>query len=108
MSDKPPASSYSAVVKLVRGLETELEAYEKNKDRRSLVNASEEQLNRYATAREAAAVLNRALQVLGARLDGMPVNLLLRTITVLSKISNLLAPPDAEPPSTPHHRRSHR
>jgi hypothetical protein len=109
MSDKHLASLYSSVVKLALGLETELEAYEKDNDRRSLVNALKEQLllNRYAAACEAAAVLNAAFQVVAARLDGMPVNMLLRTITLLreisdeSEISNL-SPPDAVPSSTPH------
>ena len=109
MSDKLPASSYSSVVKLAPDLETDLEAYEKDKDRKSLLKALDEQLllNRYAAGCEAAAVLNAAFQVLAARMDGMPVNMLLRTITMLSKISNLLAP-DAVLPSTPHHRRSRR
>jgi len=109
MGDKPPSPSYSSPVECALGLENVLKAYEKDKDRRSLVNASEEQLllNRYAAACEAAAVLNAALQVLGARLDGMSDNALLKTITVLSNISNL-SPPDAVLPSTPHHRRSRR
>jgi hypothetical protein len=66
MSDKPPILS-SSLVELVLALETELEAYEKDKDRRSFVNASEEQLLliRHAAACEAAAVLNAAFQVLG-------------------------------------------
>jgi hypothetical protein len=69
-------------------LKSELEAYDRDKDRRSLLGALKEQflLNRYAAASQAEKNRNLALQILFNRMERMSDKMLLKTVRVLSEI----------------------
>src|SRR5215475_10550857 len=91
VSDQVSPSSYRSPVEPAPGLKSELEAYDRDKDRRSLVRALREQflLNRYAAALEAENVRKLGLQILFNRIERMSDNMLLNTIRELSEISAL-------------------
>ena len=82
------ASSYCSPVEPALTLESELEAYDRDKDRRPLLNALKEQflLNRYVAASQAEKNRNLALQILFNRMERMSDKMLLRTVRVLSDI----------------------
>jgi hypothetical protein len=63
------------------------EAYERDKDRRPLLNAVKEQflLSRLAAASKAEAARDLAIQVLQEKMEHMPDTMLLKTIKVLSE-----------------------
>ena len=69
-------------------LKSELEAYDRDKDRRYLLGALKEQflLNRYVAASQAEKNRNLALQILFNRMERMSDKMLLKTIMVLSEI----------------------
>jgi hypothetical protein len=107
MCDHPPVSSYSSRVELALSLKSELEAYEKDKDRRPLINALREQflVNRNAAACQAEIVRDAALRVLFARMEHMSDNMLLRMIRELTEMGALeltavtgIAMPEARTP----------
>jgi hypothetical protein len=85
------ASSYRSPVEAALSLKSELEAYDGDKDRRSLVGALKEQflLNRYVAASQAENNRNLALRILLNRMEKMSDNMLLRTIRHLSEIGAL-------------------
>jgi hypothetical protein len=82
------ASSYCSPVEPALTLKSELEAYDRDKDRRPLLNALKEQflLNRYVAASQAEKNRNLALQILFNRMERMSDKMLLRTVRVLSDI----------------------
>jgi hypothetical protein len=100
MSPQTPASSYSSLVEPsdIGNLSAPAAMSPSTPEEQFL-------LKRYATACQAETVRNAALRSLGARLEHMSDNMLLRTIKELSEIGNLSAPA-AVSPSTPHHRRA--
>jgi hypothetical protein len=69
-------------------LKSELEAYDRNKDRRPLLDSLKEQflLNRLVTALQAENTRNLGLQILFSRMEHMPDKTLLKTVRVLSEI----------------------
>ena len=69
-------------------LKSELEAYDRDKDRRSLLGALKEQflLNRLVAASQAEKNRNLALQILFSRVKHMSDKKLLKTVRVLSEI----------------------
>ena len=69
-------------------LKSELEAYDSDKDRRSLLCALKEQflLNRLVAASQAENTRNLGLQILFTRMERMSDKMLLRTLRVLSEI----------------------
>ena len=69
-------------------LKCELEAYDRYKDRRSLLGALKEHflLNRYVAASQAEKNRNLALQILFNRMERMSDKMLLKTVRVLSEI----------------------
>jgi hypothetical protein len=82
------ASSYRSPVEPALSLKSELEAYDRDKDRRSLLGALKEQflLNRYVAASQAEKNRTLALQILLPRMERMSDKMLLRTVRVLSEI----------------------
>jgi hypothetical protein len=72
-------------------LKSELEAYDRDKDRRSLLGALKEQflLNRLVAASQAENTRNLGLQILFNRMEHMSDKLLLKTIRMLSEIGAL-------------------
>jgi hypothetical protein len=69
-------------------LKSELEAYDRDKDRGSLLSALREQflLNRLVAASQAENTRNLGLQILFSRMERMSDKMLLRTLRVLSEI----------------------
>ena len=69
-------------------LKSELEAYDRDKDRRSLLGALKEQflLNRYVAASQAEKNRCLALQILFNQMERMSDKMLLKTVRVLSEI----------------------
>jgi hypothetical protein len=69
-------------------LKSELEAYDRDKDRRSLLGALKEQflLNRLVAASQAENTRNLGLQILFNRMEHMSDKMLLKTIRMLSEI----------------------
>ena len=69
-------------------LKSELEAYDSDKDRRSLLGALKEQflLDRLVAASQAENTRNLGLQILFNRMEHMSDKMLLKTIRVLSEI----------------------
>src|SRR5215475_11886975 len=82
-----PASSYRSPVEAALSLESELEAYDRDKDRKALLNAVKEQflLNRLVAASQAENTRNLGLQILFNRMDNMSDKTLLKTIRKLDK-----------------------
>ena len=91
VSTQLAASSYRSPVEAALSLKSELEAYDGDKDRRSLIGALKEQflLNRYVAASQAESNRNLALRILFNRMEKMSDNMLLRTIRHLSEIGAL-------------------
>ena len=69
-------------------LKSELEAYDRDKDRRSLLGALKEQflLDRLVAASQAENTRNLGLQILFNRMEHMSDKMLLKTIRMLSEI----------------------
>ena len=69
-------------------LKSELEAYDSDKDRRSLLGALKEQflLDRLVAASQAENTRNLGLQILFNRMEHMSDKMLLKTIRILSEI----------------------
>ena len=69
-------------------LKSELEAYDRDKDRRSLLGAVKEQflLDRLVAASQAENTRNLGLQILFNRMEHMSDKMLLKTIRMLSEI----------------------
>jgi hypothetical protein len=82
------ASSNRSPVEPALGLKSELEAYDRDKDRRMLLGALKEQflLERYVAASQAEKNRNLALQILFNRMERMSDKMLLKTVMVLSEI----------------------
>ena len=82
------ASSYRSPVEPALSLKSELEAYDRDKDRRSLLGALKEQflLNRYVAASQAEKNRCLALQILFNQMERMSDKMLLKTVRVLSEI----------------------
>jgi hypothetical protein len=82
------ASSNRSSVEPALSLKNELEAYDKDKDRRPLLNALKEQflLNRLVAASQAENTRKLALQFLFNRMERMSDKMLLKTVRVLSEI----------------------
>src|SRR6516225_2492973 len=82
------ASSYCSPVEPALTLKSELEAYDRDKDRRPLLNALKEQflLNRYVAASQAEKNRNLALQILFNQMERMSDKMLLKTVMLLSEI----------------------
>src|SRR3974377_1473653 len=72
-------------------LKSELEAYDRDKDRRPLLGALKEQflLNRLVAATQAENTRYLALQILFNRIEHMSDKMLLKTVRVLSEIGAL-------------------
>ena len=85
------ASSYRSPIEPALSLKTELEAYDRDKDRRSLLCALKEQflLNRLVAASQAENTRYLALQILFNRIEHMSDKMLLKTVRVLSEIGAL-------------------
>ena len=82
------ASSYRSPVEPALSLKSELEAYDRDKDRRPLLGALKEQflLNRYVAASQAEKNRTLALQSLFNQMERMSDKMLLKTVMVLSEI----------------------
>lgn len=82
------AEVYRSPVDVALSLESELEAYDKDKDRRALLNAVKEQflLNRLVSASQAENTRGLGLQILRNRMEHMSDNMLVKTIKQLSKM----------------------
>jgi hypothetical protein len=80
-------SSYRSPVEAALGLESELEAYARDKDRRPLLNALKEQflLNRLVATSQAENTRDLALQILRNRMEQLSHNTLLKAVKVLSE-----------------------
>jgi hypothetical protein len=87
VSAQVSASSYRSPVDAALSLESELEAYDRDKDRRPLLNALKEHflLNRLVTASQAENNRNLALRILFDRMERMSDSMLLKTFKVLSE-----------------------
>ena len=85
------ASSYPSPVEAAFSLKSELETYERDKDRRALVRALKEQflINRLVAASQAETNRNLALQILFNRMEHMSDKMLVKTIRVLGEIGAL-------------------
>src|SRR6516165_6955833 len=85
------ASSYRSPVEAALSLESELEAYDRDRDRKSLLNAVKEQflLNRLVAASQAENTRNLGLQILFNRMEQMSDKVLLKTIKELGKTGAL-------------------
>jgi hypothetical protein len=81
------AKVYRSPVEAALSLKSELEGYERDKDRRPLVNAVMDQflLNRLVASSQAESVRDLALQLLRDRMDHMSGSTLLKAIKVLSE-----------------------
>ena len=82
------ASSCRSPVEPALSLKSELEAYDRDKDRGSLLGALKEQflLNRLVAASQAENSRNLGLQILFSRMEHMSDKMLLKTIRMLSEI----------------------
>ena len=82
------ASSSRSPLEPPLSLKSELEACDRDKDRRGLLGALKEQflLNRLVAASQAEKNRNLALQILSNRMERMSDKMLLKTVMVLSKI----------------------
>jgi hypothetical protein len=82
------ASSYRSPVEPALSLKSELEAYDRDKDRRPLLNALKEQflLMRLVASSQAENTRNLGLQILFNRMERMSDKMLLKTVRVLSEI----------------------
>ena len=87
MSGQVSASSYRSPVEAALSLKSELEAYDREKDRKPLLNAVKEQflLNRLVAASQAENTRNLGLQILSNRMENMSDKVLLKTIRKLGK-----------------------
>ena len=85
------APSYRSPVEPALSIKSELEAYDRHKDRRVLLGALKEQflLNRLVAASQAENTRKLALQTLFNRLEHMSDKTLLNTIRMLSEIGSL-------------------
>src|SRR6516164_6894558 len=81
------ASSYRSPVEAALSLESELEAYDRDKDRKSLLNAVKEHflLNRLVAASQAENTRTLGLQILFNRMEHMPNKMLLKAVGKLGK-----------------------
>ena len=81
------ASSYRSPVEAALSLESELEAYDRDKDRKSLLNAAKDQflLNRLVAASQAENTRNLGLQILFNRMEHMSDKMRLKTLRELDK-----------------------
>jgi hypothetical protein len=91
VSAQVSASSYRSQVEAALSLKSELETYEREKDRGALVRALKEQflLTRYLAALQVENNRKLGLQILFKRMEHMPDNILLRAIKKLSDIGAL-------------------
>jgi hypothetical protein len=91
MSENQVAAQYSSPIEAALSLKSELEAYDRDKDRRSLLSALKEQflLNRFLAASQAENNRNLALRILFGRMEQMSDAMLLKTIKELSEIGAL-------------------
>jgi hypothetical protein len=91
MSENQVAAQYSSPIEAALSLKSELEAYDRDKDRRSLLTALKEQflLNRFLAASQAESNRNLALRILFGRMEQMSDAMLLKTIKKLSEIGAL-------------------
>jgi hypothetical protein len=82
-------SAQVSPVEAALSLKSGLEAYDRDKDRRFLVDALKEQFlsNKYVAASQAENVRNLGLRILSSRLEAMSDNMLLKTIRELSEIA---------------------
>ena len=80
------AEVYRSPVAVALSLQSELEAYEKDKDRRPLLNAVKDQflLNRLVASSQAENARDLAVQILRDRMSRMSNSTLLKTVKVLS------------------------
>jgi len=80
------AEVYRSPVAVALSLQSELEAYEKDKDRRPLLNAVKDQflLNRLVASSQAENARDLAVQILRDRMSRMCNSTLLKTVKVLS------------------------
>ena len=85
--DMSKGQVYRSPVNVALSLKSELEAYDKNKDRKTLVGALRDQflLNRLVAASKAETLRDHSLDVLFGRVDKMPDRMLVKTIKVLSE-----------------------
>jgi hypothetical protein len=85
------ASSYRSPVEPALSLKSELEAYDRDKDRRPLLNALKEQflLQRLVASSQAENTRNLGIQILRNRMDHMSDATLLKIIKVLSEAGAL-------------------
>jgi len=81
------AQIYRSPVDVALGLKSELEAYDKNKDRSALVGALRDQflLNRLVASSKVEAIRDHSLNVLFGRVDKMSDSMLIKIIEVLSE-----------------------
>jgi hypothetical protein len=79
------ASSCNSPVEAALSLKSELEAYERDRDRRPLLNAVKDQflLNRLVAASQAENTRNLGLQILLNRMEHMSNSALLKAVKVL-------------------------
>jgi hypothetical protein len=91
VSAQVSTSSYRSAVGAALSLKSELETYDKDKDRRALVGALKEQflINRLVAATQAETNRNLGLQLLFNRMEHMSDKMLLKTIKVLSEMGAL-------------------
>jgi hypothetical protein len=84
-------SSYRSPVEAALSLKSELEAYERDRDRRPLLHAVKEQflLNRLVSASQAENARDFGLQILRDRMDHMSNSTLLKAVKVLSEAGAL-------------------
>ena len=87
MSGQVSSSSYRSPVEAALSLKSELEAYDRDKDRKPLLNAVKEQflLTRLVAASQAENTRNLGLQILFNRMENMSDKTLLKTIRKLGK-----------------------
>jgi hypothetical protein len=91
MGENQATAQYSSPVEAALSLKSELEAYDRDKDRRPLLNAVKEQflLNRLVAASQAENTRNLGLQILRNRMDHMSDSMLLKTLKVLNEAGAL-------------------
>ena len=91
MSEVQVPAQVRSPVEPALSLKSELEAYDSDKDRRSLLGALKEQflLNRLVAASQAENTRNLGLQILFNRMEHMSDKMLLKTIRMLSEIGSL-------------------
>jgi hypothetical protein len=91
MSENQVSAQYSSPIEAALSLKNELEAYDRDKDRRSLLSALKEQflLNRFLAASQAENNRNLALRILFNRMEQMSDAMLVKTIKELSEIGAL-------------------